>query len=227
MKGLDLFRRALARKIPRIIHYCWLGGREPSEEMVRCIETWRTHHPGFEIRRWDESNVPADPFIDRALAGGHWSRASNAVRLHALYAHGGIYLDTDVEVLRSFEPLRRHSCFLGFQYIPDGTPYKPFEMCVASGVMGARPKHPLVRAMLAEIPRSIEGPAAFEILGPQMATAVLIRAGLRQYSDTAVTIGGATILPKEAFYPYFYREAFDPSLITPSTFSVHHWAKRW
>ncbi len=121
--------------------------------MVRCIETWRTHHPGFEIRRWDESNVPADPFIDRALAGGHWSRASNAVRMHALYAHGGIYLDTDVEVLRSFEPLRRHSCFLGFQYIPDGTPYKPFEMCVASGVMGARPKHPLVREMLAEIPR--------------------------------------------------------------------------
>ena len=58
--------------------------------------------------------------------------------------------------------------------------------------------------MLAEIPRSVEGPAAFEIIGPQMATAVLIRAGLRQYSDTAVTIGGATIFPKEAFYPYLY-----------------------
>lgn len=227
MRGLPLFSRVFARKIPRIIHYCWLGGRAPSDEMVRCIETWRAHHPGFEIRRWDERNLPADPFIDRALAGGHWSRASNAIRLHALYDHGGIYLDTDVEVLRSLEPLRRHACFLGFQYIPDGTAYKPFEMCVASGVMGARPRHPLVRDMLAEIPRSVEGPAAFEILGPQMATAVLIRAGLRGYSDRPVTIAGATILPKDAFYPYFYRETFDPALITPSTFSVHHWAKRW
>ena len=81
--------------------------------------------------------------------------------------------------------------------------------------------------MLAEIPRSVDGPAAFEILGPQMATAVLIRAGLRGYSERPLTIAGATILPKDAFYPYFYRETLDPALITPSTYSVHHWAKRW
>jgi mannosyltransferase OCH1-like enzyme len=188
---------------------------------------WRAHHPQFEIRRWDESNLPVDPFIDRALAGGHWSRASNAVRLHALYDHGGIYLDIDVEVLCSLEPLRRLRCFLGFQYVPDGSSYKPFEMCVASGVMGARPRYPLVRQMLAEIPRSIEGPAAFDILGSQMTTAVLIRAGVREYSDAPVAIGGATIFPKDAFYPYFYKEPFEPTLITPRTFWVHHWAKRW
>jgi len=227
MSGLSLIRRVFARRIPRIIHYCWVGGQAPSDEMVRCLDTWRTHHPDFEIRRWDESNLPADPFIDRALAGGHWSRASNAIRLHALYEHGGIYLDTDVEVLRSFEPLRRYDCFLGFQYVPDGTSYKPFEMCVAGGVLGARPRHPMIAQMLAEIPRSVEGPAAFQILGPQMVTAVLIRAGLQAYSDTAVTVGGVTIFPKEMFYPYFYQEVPDRRLITPSTFSVHHWAKRW
>ena len=128
--------------------------------------------------------------------------------------HGGFYLDTDVEVLRSFEPLRRYECFLGFQYVPDGTSYKPFEMCVASGVMGARPRHPLVARCSPRFREIVEGPAAFDILGPQMATAVLIRAGLTGYSDTPVTIGGATILPKETFYPYFYKETFDPSLIT-------------
>jgi mannosyltransferase OCH1-like enzyme len=227
MRILDPIRCALVRKIPRIIHYCWLGGHAPSEQMLRCIETWRVHHPAFQIRRWDESNLPDDPFIDRALQSGHWSRASNAVRLHALYEHGGIYLDTDVEVLRSFEPLRQFRCFLGFQYVPDGTSYKPFEMCVASGVMGARPKHPVVRQMLEEIPRSIEGPAAFEILGPQMATAVLIRAGLRAYSEKGVTIGDVTIFPRETFYPYFYKESFHPGVIGPNTFSIHHWAKRW
>jgi mannosyltransferase OCH1-like enzyme len=221
------FDRALRRKIPRIIHYCWLGRSAPSEQMIHCLETWRVHHPRFEIRRWDESNLPDDPFIDRALAGGHWSRASNAIRMHAVYNHGGFYLDTDVEVLRSFEPLRACECFLGFQYVPDGTSYKPFHMCVASGVMGARPRHPLVRQMLAEIPRNVEGPAAFDILGPQMATAVMIRAGLTAYSDTPVTMAGATIFPRRMFYPYFYQETFDPAMIGPDTFSVHHWAKRW
>ena len=48
MSGLQLIRRALARKIPRIIHYCWLGGGTRSDEMARCIDTWRTHHPRFE-----------------------------------------------------------------------------------------------------------------------------------------------------------------------------------
>ena len=219
--------RVLGRQIPPIIHYCWLGGSAPSEQMVHCIDTWRAHHPAFEIRRWDETNIPDDPFIERAIRGGHWSRASNAVRFHALYEHGGIYLDTDVEVLRSFDPLRRMACFLGFQYVPDGTADRPFEMCVAPGVMGARPRHSLIRQMLEEIPRDVAGPAAFEILGPQMATAVLIRAGLTGYSQSPVEVGGAIILPKEVFYPYFYKEQFDRSTVGPATFSIHHWAKRW
>jgi mannosyltransferase OCH1-like enzyme len=219
--------RVLGRRTPPIIHYCWLGGSAPSTQMVHCMDTWRAHHPGFEIRRWDETNVPDDPFITRAIEGRHWSRASNAVRFHALYNHGGIYVDTDVEVLRSFNPLRRNPCFLGFQYVPDGTAYKPFEMCVGVAVIGACPRHPLIRQMLEEIPRSVTGPAAFEILGPQMATAVLIRAGLTEYSRTAMQIGGATIFPKSAFYPYFYKEQLDRSKIGAATFSIHHWAKRW
>lgn len=227
MRRWRLLDRLAGRQIPPIIHYCWLGGSAPSEQMVTCLDTWRAHHPGFEIRRWDETNVPDDPFIDRAIRGGHWSRASNAVRFHALYAHGGIYLDTDVEVLRSFDPFRRTSCFLGFQYVPDGTSYKPFEMCVAPGVMGARPRHPLIRQMLAEIPRDVPGPEAFAVMGPQMATAVMIRAGLTGYSPTAVQVGGATIFPKDVFYPYFYKEPFDRSTVGPDTFSIHHWAKRW
>jgi mannosyltransferase OCH1-like enzyme len=97
MRSLHLIDR-FRRRIPRIIHYCWLGGSAPSEQMLHCIETWRVHHPRFEIRRWDERHLPDDPFIDRAMEGGHWSRASNALRLYAIYNHGGIYLDTDVEV---------------------------------------------------------------------------------------------------------------------------------
>jgi hypothetical protein len=118
-------------------------------------------------------------------------------------------------------------CYLGFQYVPEGTTDKPFEMCVGTAVLGARARHPVIRQMLEEIPRGIAGPAAFEILGPQMSTSVLIRAGLTGYSQTAVQIGGATIFPKEAFYPHFYKEQLDRSTVGPATYSIHHWAKRW
>ena len=102
-----------------------------------------------------------------------------------------------------------------------------FEMCVAPGVMGATPGHPFLRRFLAKIPRDIEGPEAFSILGPQMATSVLIEDGLRGYSEAPITVGGVTILPKDVFYPYFYREPFDRTSLGPETLAVHHWAKRW
>jgi mannosyltransferase OCH1-like enzyme len=221
-----LARTGRARRIPPLLHYCWYGGTPASEEMELCLESWRRHLPEFRVRRWDETNVPDDPFVVRALAAGRWSRASNAVRAHALLEHGGIYLDTDVEVLRSFEPLRRLPCFMAFQYEPDGTTYKPFEMCVATGVLGARPGHPFIRALLDRIPRHIEGPEAFDVMGPSMATAVAIEFGLRAYSPTGVTIGGARVLPKESFYPYFYQEE-RPETVGPETFAIHLWAKRW
>ncbi|MEA2566706.1 MAG: hypothetical protein QOD49_1883 [Actinomycetota bacterium] len=218
---------ALRPRLPRLFHYCWVGGKEPDQFMKDCLRSWRVHSPKFELMRWDESNLPSDPFIDRALEAGQWSRASNAIRLHALNRYGGIYLDTDVEMLQSFEPLRRFPCFLGFQYVPDGTYYRPFEMCVAPGVMGATAGHPYLQRFLAKIPRDVQGPEAFSVLGPQMATSVLIEDGLTGYSDIAVDIGGVTIFPKNTFYPYFYQETFDRRSLGPSSLSVHHWAKRW
>ena len=193
--------------------------------MRDCMRTWLDLNPDFEIMRWDESNVPDDPFVHRALAAGQWSRASNAVRMHALLEHGGVYLDTDVEVVRSFEPLLDLSCFLGFQYIP-GPAHKPFEMSVCGAIAGAEPGHPLIAKFLAEIPRHLEGPAAFDIIGPQMLTSVLIGEGLREYSPVPIEVGGATIFPKNVFYPFFYREERPPT-VGPETIAIHLWAKRW
>ena len=216
-----------AEKIPPLFHYCWFGDNPVSDEMERCLRTWQEHDPHFTVMRWDESNLPDDPFVLRALEGGHWSRASNAVRAHAILEYGGIYLDTDVEVLRSFEPLRELACFTAFQYEPDGTPYKPFEMCVNNAVLGARPGHPYIKALLDRIPRDVEGPEAFDVMGPQMATAVAIDFGLEDYVPGGVTLAEeTTILPKEAFYPYFYLED-RPAHIGPETYAVHLWAKRW
>ncbi|MCS6970296.1 MAG: glycosyltransferase [Planctomycetota bacterium] len=102
--------------IPKIIHYCWFGGGPWSELIQRCVASWRQMLPDYEIRRWDESNAPVqDPPLAEALAWKKYGLASDYLRGWALMRFGGIYLDVDVEVIRSFDPLLDDEAFIGFQ----------------------------------------------------------------------------------------------------------------
>jgi mannosyltransferase OCH1-like enzyme len=212
--------------IPRIIHYCWLGDAEPSAEMEASMATWRQQLPTYAVQERNESNLPDDPYVERAVEAGKWSRASNAIRLHALYEYGGVYLDTDVDVVRSFDPLLGLGCFLGFQFEPDGTARKPLEQVVNGAVMGSTPRHPFVAHLLGRIPRDDPRPEALELMGPELITAGLFDWGLEGWSPEPVTVRGVTVLPKEAFYPYFYGDD-PPESVGPETFAIHRWAKRW
>ena len=87
--------------IPKRIHYCWLSGEEMPETMKRCMATWRDKLHGWEFRCWDKRKVAAidSPWLRFAIAKKQWAFASDYIRIWALYHEGGIYLDTDVEVL--------------------------------------------------------------------------------------------------------------------------------
>lgn len=92
--------------IPKIIHYCWFGGKELPASARSYIRTWREHMPGYEIREWNEKNfdVSAAPlYVRQAYEAGKFAFVSDYVRIRALLEHGGIYFDTDVEVVRPFE----------------------------------------------------------------------------------------------------------------------------
>jgi len=85
--------------IPPIVHYVWLGQKPLSPLGERCLASWKQHLPGWEIRRWDESNSPMDhPFVRAMMKTGRTAFASDLIRLHALLQHGGLYLDTDVQL---------------------------------------------------------------------------------------------------------------------------------
>lgn len=87
--------------IPKIIHYVWLGGGPLPPLGQRCLASWQTFLPGWEIRQWDETNSPMDhPFVQLMSARGLPAFASDYIRLHALLRTGGLYLDTDVELCR-------------------------------------------------------------------------------------------------------------------------------
>ena len=88
--------------IPKIVHYVWLGGKPLNPFGEKCLASWKNFLPGWEIRRWDESNSPMDnPYVQAMMKSGRMAFASDLIRLHALLMHGGLYLDTDVELRKS------------------------------------------------------------------------------------------------------------------------------
>lgn len=104
--------------IPHIIHYCWFGGNPLPELAGRCIASWKEHMPAWKIMRWDESNfdVSSAPlYVRQAYAARKFAFVSDYVRLWALEQYGGVYLDTDVKVLRSYEPLLGDTAFIGLE----------------------------------------------------------------------------------------------------------------
>src|SRR5262245_52745041 len=205
--------------IPRTIHYCWFGSESQSQLIRKCLASWRTFMPDCAIKLWDETNSPlGGDYARAAYAQEEWSRLTNFVRFHALYTEGGIYLDTDVEMLRSLDPLLTDHCFLGFQQKEDLVDW------VNTAVLAGEAGHPFLKACLDRFTDAFRETGQF-LRSPGVATAVLREMGLKTYGRQV--IGGVTLYPTEYFYPYSWLEKYSPERISPDTYCVHHWAASW
>ena len=103
--------------IPKVIHYIWLGGAPLSPLIEKCIESWKKQCPDYEIKRWDESNLDIGKykFAKEAYDAKNWAFASDVFRYDVLYNNGGIYLDTDVELLKPLDEFLKYNFFAGFE----------------------------------------------------------------------------------------------------------------
>lgn len=103
--------------IPKIIHYCWFGKGELPEKAKKCIASWKRFCPDYELIRWDEDNyeIPEIPFLKKAYADRKWSFVADYVRLDVVHRMGGIYFDTDVELLKPIENLLSYQAYFGFE----------------------------------------------------------------------------------------------------------------
>ena len=101
--------------IPKIIHYTWFSGDEYPEMIKKCIESWKKVLPDYELRLWDMDAIKNidSIFLKEALSVKKWAYAADFVRLYVLYHEGGIYLDTDVMVFKSFDNLLDNQVFIG------------------------------------------------------------------------------------------------------------------
>lgn len=112
--------------IPKVIHACWFGGKSMPQVAQKYIESWKKYNPEYEVKIWDESNfdITSNMYIYEAYQNRKFAFVTDYVRLKVLYEYGGIYMDTDVEVLKSLDELLKYPAFSGFEgpnRIPTGT----------------------------------------------------------------------------------------------------------
>ncbi len=205
--------------IPKKIHYCWFGRGKKPRLAEKCIASWKKFCPDYEITEWNEDNfdISVYPYAKYCLENKKWAFLSDFVRLIVVKEHGGIYFDTDVEVIRPFDTLLENGAFFGFEnneYIATGLGF------------GSEEGHPTVSAMLDEYLSLSSGENGEYplIVCPQLNTRALVPFGLEK-NGKLQTVGGALILPAEYLNPYD-----DPTgrlKKTKNTCSVHWYSKSW
>ena len=153
--------------IPKIIHYCWFGNAPKSAFIKKCMKTWHQYMPDYEIKEWNEKTFDIDsiPFVREAYKAKKWAFVADYVRLYALYTEGGIYMDTDVKVMRPFDEFLTYNFFSShekYDFFYAETEQKKLDenyrlkngnkyiegFGVLSAVMGACPKLPYLKECL-------------------------------------------------------------------------------
>ena len=206
--------------IPRRIHYCWYGGKKKPQLVTRCMESWKRFCPDYEIICWDEENTDFryNEYLWEAYQKKKWAFVTDVVRLMAVYQSGGIYLDTDVELLKPLDPLLMDQAFLA----------KETQERVATGLgFGAEARHWVTDLLLQDYNKAhflLENGQLDQTACPKRITRVLKEIGLKDGCDIQ-NIGGCLIYQPEYFCP----KQYDSKVVnlTEHTYSIHHYHGSW
>lgn len=212
--------------IPKIIHYCWFGNNALPVQAEKCIASWRRFFPDYEIRRCDESNfdINAVTYVRQAYEAGKYAFVSDYARFKLLYDEGGLYFDTDVEVIRSFDDIINAGAFMGCERTFYSRRADPI-ISIAPGLCIGAPKR---MPLLAEILNIYDHMTFAD--GENVKTVVdittnLMRAKGWKPSDGVTRIAGMNIYPPCYFSP---KDTHTSNInIRPETRSIHHFAGSW
>jgi hypothetical protein len=200
--------------IPKIIHYCWFGRGKKPRLSQKCIESWKKHCPDYEIIEWNEDNfdVNMNPYTQKCYNEKKYVFLSDYVRLWVIKHHGGIYLYTDVETIKSFDPLLSNSSFFGFenhQYVNTGQGF------------GAEKFNLLVSEMLRQYDTLLAGESDY-VGCPILNTTALLNFGLIQNGQKQ-NLDFGFVFPADYFNPY--DDSTGRLRKTKNTYSIHWFAK--
>jgi len=208
--------------IPKIIHYCWFGGSELPKSALKCIESWEKYFPDYEIKEWNESNFNINeiPYIKEAYAVKKYAFVSDYARFKIINENGGVYFDTDVEVIKSFDDIIEKGGFMGYETQDQINPGLGF---------AAEKDNQIIKKIVDyyKALKSFDNPdstASFETV-VQHTTRVLKSSGANIGDNTFCEICGIQIFPIEFFNPL---DSLTGKLnMTSNTRSIHLYSKTW
>ncbi len=214
------FKLSDIQLIPKKIHYCWFGGKEIPDKYKVWMESWYKYCPDYEIIRWDESNydISKVTFMKQAYEYQKWGFVPDYARLDIVYNEGGIYLDTDVELLKPLDDLLYQKGFVGFED----------DKYIALGLgFGAIPHHPVIKNFMeAYINRKMvqEDGALDLIASPSIDTLTLAALGLKKNGEYQV-INDLTVFPEKVLCGKNHKLRWRG--IAGFTYSIHHYDASW
>ena len=214
--------------IPKIIHYCWFGGKPLPEFAKKCIASWKKYCPDYEIKEWNESNYEfnACPYVREAYDEKKYAFVSDYARFDILYRYGGIYFDTDVELIKPIYEIVENGAFMGVEDIATGREREKISVAPGLGI-AAIPGMPIYKELLDFYHtinfRNFDGTLNLETV-VSYTTNILLNHGLK-ISTEIQKIGGITIYPKEYFNPCDMHTK--NIIITKKTISIHHYRGSW
>ena len=211
--------------IPKIIHYCWFGNAKKTKLIKKCIASWKTHLPDYDFMEWNEGNSDlTHSFVKEAYRLKKWAFVTDYIRLKVLYDYGGIYMDTDMMVLKSFNNLLLNDCFLG----AEDHEYINF------AIVGSSKKNDFIKKCLSEYElideKSILNWGHISI--PKIVTDVF----RREYNhfnpfDKLIQVENIVVYPRDWFYPLPFENKADnknfKNYIKKDTYAIHLWASSW
>lgn len=212
--------------IPKIIHYCWFGGKPLPRLARKCMASWKKFFPDCEIKEWNENNfdVNSIPYTREAYEAGKYAFVSDYARFKILYEEGGLYFDTDVEVIRPMDDIILRGPFMGCERNARGATVPTVNPGLGLGV---NPGLGLYKKML-ELYATLHFKAPDGKLNLKTivdyTTEILTKEGLTNREGTQY-VAGVYIYPQEYFCPidYFTKKC----RITSNTYSIHHYAESW
>ena len=206
-------------KIPKVIHYCWFGPNPLPEIFEKCYESWKKYCPDFEIKFWNEENfdVNANEYLSKTYKLNKFSKISNYARLKIIYENGGVYLDIDVELIKSIDELLNHDMYLGFED----------EIRVNTGLgFGAVQGHELIKKMMENYEnetKKINKDYRYETC-PVFDSKKLVDLGFELVNKYQI-YNKIIFLPTTYLNPKGFRS--NETNFTENTISIHHFSNTW
>lgn len=213
------------REIPRIIHYCWFGKNPLPDSAKTCIESWKKFCPDYQIIEWNEDNYDINTceYVREAYRNKKWAFVSDYARYDILYREGGLYFDTDVELIRPIDDIIKEGSFIGCEKGFFNNGWLKVNPGVGIGAIAGLPFYKEVLEFYST--QHFEKNGIFnQTTIVEYTTTFLVKNGLRNYNGIQ-KIGDITIYPWQYFGPMDY--VTGDIEITDETRSIHHYTASW